>query len=1503
MDNNSIVPDSLEQLIDRWKMKYPNRARAGEYALLGFRFQLIVALRDAVSAFLSGQITTPAVFLEQISDFYQKFPDGKILFTQVKLIGRTVSSALEELWGIYCLASDELPSLTSQLQYRILCSKWTLQDIDGAIKRWQPAKDSDPARIQSFKELVSISTDSNPFDELLVLVAHELDADEPFQKVLSWIGLLTNTADGFKQVWSELDELQRKQRRSINTRLPLWSSTDRPPQIVERGPVLTSHQPKVIHLQRGYFFGRLIYRKLAEEAIQWISSNSLDSESSLRIPVLWIGGRSGCGKSVALLHILSHFHDNGLGPILALGNSVDLFPQAIRRAPSIASPSDQIIIALDDPYSPRTQGDAEMWRKALSELNLLQNRTTVGHLPILICCGPTSMARQLEEDFADDLYIELLTVPDVLDDRQALEEWYEIRTGTKPPTIGDGDILLVQLFFEWQTGQPLSSFAHRFKRRLREEDPSLLMLDAVYRIVTANRLYVGYQSSALKRFNPKQRDAFELLVKDHHFSIDEDSRRSGIWLTHPHLANGLFEAWFPKATKTHQRQAITKETILDGLLFGKTPQDQTGLLWAVTRLSNKNKHLRQRMETDNFEDILPVIYSAWRRKCRGILEIKHLPVWIEIRFSHPNLCLTPDPLYDALAQLLPENREEIGFRLTCHKLIEHWKKLTETEQNDVRDFIEYILAQTQGWKEWPAIAVDAAWRISSRQILTHVENWLLGNNQGSGSTLSWFNLRQNIGYNVDWLININLTWIKNNGDAPDAGPVLSSLLKRVDLSTRRYSIATVALEWAQKYSLLPQVERVLRRLLGLQLSDVVIARAVRLALDYIENTDLQPSSSFLLSAILRKQVLIKAGDSLAGQVRLEETAIHLGLAWLERFPNDLGAPYVADRLLRLPHVSDDEWSKIALQSLGRLGNKIWVRDVDYTFMSIVRRRHLLNRQDDEFLYKLINEWAEIAKLNMRKLLSQKKYFTICKILTPTLILVANLKQDTIQTEFELMAIEFRNKADIETRNKFDTELRRSFKFKAWRNIQNTRTILYKLGLHQSERDIVNKLTYLIATKTSEIDPSLQETLDFAQIATKSVIEQGDFKTTSFLLAKMLPLSAVLSSEYLDAIILQARLFMNSPLPPEVHVGFVLACDKLIEQNIWPKPDVAYQSLQNAGIYTPKVLEYLSTTECTKIKESLPKILGFVELVFKCLPIRAGLFLAPLLVLTEKSGDTSLIKWCHRIMHSFIESSDVSDQFKESLANRVKRIIERAFPSTPNNLLTVIESLGLQSPWLIENAVAMNTMNAEDLKSQLFAAKRFLEQNSPSRAGYILAPLLLLSTFSNDDDLLRDVYDTTLQMLEHQRLAHENRDGFIALCRSFNWPNADIKDETFQFLGLGAPKLEKLLSERTPNITTEELLRSLEHIEKHLNSERPRGAYKILLCALPLASWIPDVEILDRTLDLTKKFMNHPRIDKHILDLFLKGCVNRLRSNQWASFDIGTKYLSAIGIKEYLETTE
>lgn len=319
--NSAMSPDSLHQLINLWKEKFPRRAKGGEYALHGFRFQLMVALRDAVRNFLNGQNTEPTVMIEQISDICQKCSDDSIIFTQVKRIGRTVNKALEELWEIYALSFEQAPSLSSQLQYRILCAEWKLKDIKGATNRWEPMESFDPRLLQSFKEKVSYTTDPNPFDEVLALVT-QLDADDPFDKVLCWVGLLTDPSHGYRQLWSDLVELQRNQRKSDIVSLRLWSPGDRPPQTVEQGPVLPGYQPRPIHLRKGYFCYRPVYQELTEETVRWLSANPWESDFSLRVPILWIGGRSGCGKSVAMLHILSRLHKDGTGPIIWLGNNI-----------------------------------------------------------------------------------------------------------------------------------------------------------------------------------------------------------------------------------------------------------------------------------------------------------------------------------------------------------------------------------------------------------------------------------------------------------------------------------------------------------------------------------------------------------------------------------------------------------------------------------------------------------------------------------------------------------------------------------------------------------------------------------------------------------------------------------------------------------------------------------------------------------------------------------------------------------------------------------------------------------------------------------------------------------------------------------------------------------------------------------------------------------------------------------------------------------------------------
>jgi hypothetical protein len=454
-------------------------------------------------------------------------------------------------------------------------------------------------------------------------------------------------------------------------------------------------------------------------------------------------------------------------------------------------------------------------------------------------------------------------------------------------------------------------------------------------------------------------------------------------------------------------------------------------------------------------------------------------------------------------------------------------------------------------------------------------------------------------------------------------------------------------------------------------------------------------------------------------------------------------------------------------------------------------------------------------------------------------------------------------------------------------------MLERLGIILSESKIIGTLNYLIVTNTKDIKP-IQEALDVALLAVEEAIAKDNLKGTGFMLAKMLPLAARLNVEYLTSTIMQTQTFLNLSMPQEIRCGFILECDRLIDQNAWPNLEMACQSLRHSGIDTPRTLEYLTCTEGS-IDEVVSTALQFAEDLFLCLPVRAGLFLAPLMVLSEKSGNIDLKRRCLKLVNSFLESSEVNIGIKDYLANRLKKLIETTKMRTPDNLFSDIVSLGLQAPWLIEQAKKMETMKEEEFRCHLRVAKQLVEQNSPGRAGFLLAPLLFFSTQPQINYLAGDVFELTTTMLEHANLVHEDRDGFIALCRSFNWTNLDIKDDVFQFLGIGAPKLDKLLAEPCHVITGDVLQNSLEHAAKHLKSQRPRGAYKILLNALPLASWTDDEKTLDDTLELAQKFINHPMADNHILDLFSKGCVRFLQGGKWQHSDIGRECLLRIGI--------
>jgi hypothetical protein len=1481
----------IDQLTELWRERYGRRAKGGETSLAGYRFQLIVALRDIVQAFLKDKSTEPSIFTEKISDIYQAISDDEILFTQVKRTGSTVSKALEELWAIHALAGEKLPQILPKLRYRILCSRWTLKNISSSITRWSPSSVVDTNLLDSFKKKVTWATEANPLQELLALVANDLEDDEPYHTVLSWIGSLSNPDSGSYEIWSKLISLRNKRQHQIKSRVYLWTSNDHSPETIVGGDVLISQQPKIEHLRRGYFAIRPLYRRIAEDVIKRIASDPRQQDPSLRTPVIWIGGRSGCGKSVALLHILAQLHEEGVAPILWLGNGVNLLPEAVRRVPVTTGDQDQPIIALDDPYAPRTQGDNQPWRDALAELEQLQNRSAQ-NLPLIICCGPTEQARQLEEDFSDDVSLRILNIPDALDDREALEEWFEQRMGTRPPPAGSGDVLVVQLFFEWRTGEPLPSFAFRFRDRLMEKDPSGKMLDIVYRIVGLNRLYAGYPSAALTaQFDPGQMDAFEDLLREHHFVIDENPERSGVWMTHPHLANALFEAWLPKTNKAHKRWEALKEAMLDALRYGDKPLDKTSPLWALARLSRATGPFSQRIEKENLETVLPGFYKVWRDNSGGSLNISHLPVWIELRFTINNLRLNPDPIDEALNQLLPERVGEVGLRLTCHKVMQYWDRLTDGERSKATLRIRTLLNLAKDWHAWSFIAKDAILHIEDDELRRVIEDRVLSDEQMASKLLFVLLIRRHLGVNREWLLNLTLRWIEQQGTSPTVGPILSLLMRRRDLYFRGETFVTLTLNWIKEQnSYSPEVEKVLKRLLARQLSPKTSADAIYLTIDYIEEQELLPESSFLIAAILRSRVIRKVEGYRIGSSSLVDLAINLGTRWLNLYNNSDKWNYVADRLLRLPQVADLVWARIASQSLARLNVRQQLEDIDYTLVSISYRRSLLNQADSILFLELIRSWLDIVRKKLPDLITQRKIHLISKYLVPALPLVAHLNDSDLRAEIEEIAQDFRTKIHENLLEQFDQNILMLYKLHAWPTQNEGANALRRIGLILNEETLRSKLKRLVSSREAAADLSPLETLNSALKAVSTALDASDYGAAIDLLPVMFPLSVGMGENYSEAVEALAHRLISLQLPIPDRFRFISACDRWAAS---ANPEGTIKSLRRACVYTPEVLNLLAKTEVNIPVRYISESLNFAEQLLKQHIAHAAFYLGPLLVISEKATDESLLTHTQQVTRIYLESPKIAERFKIRLAYLVRELVGG---NTPVRLRAAINSLGLQAPWLAEEADAAVDTSDENFRRYLRQAEQLLEQGSLKRSGTFLAPLLVLAANLSRLDLLEEAYKAVSLLLSNPRLSARERDAFVSLCWTLRWLNPDVKDYIFQKLGIGAPLLDELLSQSSPAPPPQLLERSLNNAEQHLQADRLGEAHHILLAILPLASWSDDQTYLNRAVDLASRFLKHPKLSPRLHKRFPEKCFELLEGGLWKDSNTGRQCLAKVGLE-------
>ena len=840
----------MQKLQSKWAEKYPSRARGGRAAIAGFRYQFFSFLCSLVQEWISYDTTERnniEMFLsdmETLSDIITITKSGIIIATQSKITLRSSSlnDALNEFVTIQETLQNEFPSETINIKYQVLCSKIEIKDINQALSTWKTKYMATNNGLE-FLNSIEIISEASPENRLLGLLANNFKCLEPVTLIHKWLGLIIDCIKSVdtmnfagRTIWEDLFTLWRNSN-NMNNGLYIWQDTDFPPEEVSNGSVLTGQRPNISHLKNGFFSRRTnAYDDLEENFFTMI--NSLHYTSNGKVPIFWIGGRSGSGKSVAILHLLANLNNKGFGPIIWIGHQTSLLCSAVKFAIESAEFGHMTIIGLDDPYVVGIEHNvSQHWDDVFALLHSYQQTGKIYKLPIFVACGPTEQAYLFKDDYCEYLEFDIKELArESNKEKEELRDWYHKRTGNMPPDVDDSNTLMVQLFFQWDRHQSIQEFSKRLKERLIQGDPSKTTFNLVSRILSLNRLYIGYESAAIKiNLLPEQKDLLIWLENDLHLGEREMNGTNKYWLLHAHLANALYLNWFEHKPASYTEHL--KEAIIDSIIFGNTPNEKTAPLWAISRVFRQTSkdELYQRLNENTVRVISKDIYLYTLEK---FYEISMLPVWVEICSLKPDLGLLPSPIELAIDVLKPENTGEKGLRLLIHKLLQHYNTYNFNTQQKIKDVLVEFLIHTHSWKEWFPIVKHSIIIFKDVRIIPVIENFISRNNENTSIELLYLAIKTwpnnenlinlatkkicNVGYSFYWeeiskelirnsksILHENIVrWFEINKDDQHICFAL-----RESFSKFYYSVRDISIYWLRKWHHLDYASIILEPLL------------------------------------------------------------------------------------------------------------------------------------------------------------------------------------------------------------------------------------------------------------------------------------------------------------------------------------------------------------------------------------------------------------------------------------------------------------------------------------------------------------------------------------------------------------------------------------------------------------------------------------------------------------------------------------------------------------------
>jgi hypothetical protein len=901
---------SLQQLEDDWFNYKPagQRPLGGRRALMGFDYQISLSLNSFFDKVLKNDKRAVMAF-EGLSDL-SELRNGIVYLTQVKaaLTQEGIKKSIHEFLAVDSFLEDMHESIRSKVRYRIAskATKGTVrQDLSGEELGLNPDEALRWAKIRS--QLLAFEIQGDPSLELAIKLWNRVS--KPFDFIATSRGLVLQSLaanESSEKISERL--LERWQDEQTGNPPPgeLLS-----PSVFEdlsegQSHILVGQRPSIGHLNDGCFMER---EELVSKVLEGLdSTSSYGPDMTFRkLPIIWISGGSGVGKSALLLEALRKLVIERETPINYLHHFPDQLPKSLRYWSRQGIPS---LIAVDDLYAPDYR-DVTLWSN-VSRLAFEAPYATI------ITCGPDDYREAFEQYALIQGSISVIPVNVSalsISERERYREWYRVRTlqeEVKP--IAETNFVVAAFLLEQRRkgDADIGEFSARFWQRLSQ----LGLAEEFLISLSVNRLGIEAPMSLFQ----SKRDAVGQLVSEGLVQLSESPEKEAqvLWF-HPALARKIYDILTPQSK-------VETRAIHLSRYFSVIFDDHDRAVAFLQLLSNKKQ---KRVPIDLIKEILKNIGDVFKQKNPPELNIGYL-------FRYRDALSKTDLLFE---KILPPgllrrwitspdvNREGWGLLL---QLL--WDYCSQEERDDLIEETISWLKANMDLEPWNYIWQKLwAYKIKDEFLIELARQWLAGHTDSKGWGFVFEKLYK-AEVREDWLLQNGITGLLNSpvtiadkylwSYVESLGPTPNAFLATL---TQRVSNSTI-----------PKVTR-----LGVK---EIVNRILQIGIEPVIE-GLNENNNALGWAFLFRDILNLVELSLSQNDK--DRYITLGRAWLVGREDRPEWSFVWRRLLD-DYPDDDELLKQGREWLGdREDRPEW---------SFVWRRLLDDYPDDEELLKQGRGW-------------------------------------------------------------------------------------------------------------------------------------------------------------------------------------------------------------------------------------------------------------------------------------------------------------------------------------------------------------------------------------------------------------------------------------------------------------------------------------------------------------------------------------------------------------------